>query len=117
MEIPHVVLDGTSLSLDEVIAVARRGERVDLSTDPLVTERVEASRQYVAAAVAAGRPIYGVTTSFGGMAHHVISPEEATALQNNAIRAFKCGAGVPLPTTAVRAAMVLRANSHLRGAS
>jgi phenylalanine ammonia-lyase len=112
-----VVLDGTTLSLEDVIAVARRGERVDLSTDPLVSERVEASRSYVDTAVATGRPIYGVTTSFGGMAHQIISPEEAAAHQNNAIRAFKCGAGISLPRSTVRAAMLLRANSHLRGAS
>ncbi len=116
-ELRNVVLDGKSLSLNEIVAVSRRDARVELSDDPLLPARLNASRAYVDAAVAQGLPIYGVTTSFGGLAHRVISPEEAAAHQNNAVRALKCGAGAPLPRSAVRASMLLRVNSHLHGAS
>ena len=51
------------------------------------------------------------------MAHVVISPTEAAELQNNAIWFMKTGAGKKLPVPDVRAAMLLRANSHLHGAS
>ncbi|WP_245246214.1 aromatic amino acid lyase [Nostoc sp. ATCC 53789] len=68
-------------------------------------------------AVESGDPIYGVTTGFGGMANVVISPESAALLQNNLMWYHKVGAGKKLPLADVRAAMLLRANSHITGAS
>ncbi|KAF9345860.1 hypothetical protein BGX26_002667 [Mortierella sp. AD094] len=61
--------------------------------------------------------IYGVTTGFGGMANILISNDEIEELQDNMLWFLKAGAGNRLPVADVRAAMVLRANSHLRGAS
>src|SRR5207342_365022 len=58
--------------------------------------------------------IYGVTTGFGGMANVVIPPSDAGALQENIARFMSTGAGRPLRIDDVRAAMLLRANSHLR---
>ena len=51
------------------------------------------------------------------MANVVISPESASLLQNNLIWYHKVGSGKKLPLADVRAAMLLRANSHLHGAS
>ncbi|KAF9347384.1 hypothetical protein BGX26_001140 [Mortierella sp. AD094] len=61
--------------------------------------------------------IYGVTTGFGGMANILISSDEIDSLQDNMLWFLKAGTGGRLPTADVRAAMILRANSHLRGAS
>ncbi|HXV98507.1 MAG TPA: aromatic amino acid lyase, partial [Anaerolineae bacterium] len=112
-----IIIGGKTLTLDEVIRVARYGAKVHLTDDEDILQRVAASCDYIAAAVKAGKPIYGVTSGFGGMAHVVISPEEASELQNNAIWFMKTGAGKRLPVADVRAAMLLRANSHLHGAS
>jgi len=112
-----VTIGGKTLTIAEVIRVARHGAKVRLTDDEDVWRRVEASCDYISEAVKAGKPIYGVTTGFGGMAHVVISPEEASELQNNAIWFMKAGAGKRLPIADVRAAMLLRANSHLHGAS
>lgn len=112
-----VIIDGTTLSLDDVVRVARHRCPVRVTTDPTVLCKVGASCAYISAAVETGQAIYGVTTKFGGMAHTPIAPDEAAELQNNAIWAFKCGAGRFLPVSSVRAAMLLRANSHLHGAS
>jgi phenylalanine ammonia-lyase len=68
-------------------------------------------------AVETGEPIYGVTSGFGGMANVVISAECASLLQNNLVWFLKSGAGQRLPLADVRAAMLLRINSHLYGAS
>jgi phenylalanine ammonia-lyase len=51
------------------------------------------------------------------MADVVISREQAAELQTNLIWFLKSGAGNKLPLADVRAAMLLRANSHLYGAS
>lgn len=112
-----VTINGADLSLDQIIQVARFYAPVVITDCLEVHARVAASCAYVASAVADNRPVYGVTTGFGGMANVVISPDEAADLQNNAVWYHKTGAGNFLPVETVRAAMLLRANSHLRGVS
>jgi len=112
-----VTLDGSSLTCADVDRVARLGIPVQLSTEPAVRERVDRARDMVAAAVAAGETVYGVTTGFGGMADTAIPPDLAEQLQESLLAFLHAGAGDPLPERDVRAAMLIRANSHLRGAS
>ncbi|RME43414.1 MAG: aromatic amino acid lyase, partial [Chloroflexi bacterium] len=112
-----VVVRGEGLTIDDIVHVARYRAPVRIADDQQILERVEASRNYVVTAVDAGQAIYGVTTGFGGMAHKVITVENAMALQNNLIWFMKTGTGRRLPKEDVRAAMLLRINSHLRGAS
>jgi len=112
-----IVVDGENLTIDGLIGVARRRVQVRLTDRQDVRSRIRASCDYVAQAVADGQAIYGVTSGFGGMANHVISREDAAELQNNLIWFHKTGAGKRLPAADVRAAMLLRANSLLWGAS
>jgi phenylalanine ammonia-lyase len=112
-----VEIRGEGLTVDDVVAVARRGAPVRITDDPEVRRRIEASLQYVVHAAQVADRIYGVTTGFGGMANVVIPPGDAGALQENIARFMSVGAGRPLRLDDVRAAMLLRANSHLRGAS
>jgi phenylalanine ammonia-lyase len=114
---PPVEIRGEGLTLDEVVRVARLGAPVRIGADPEIRRRIEASLHYVVEAARAADRIYGVTTGFGGMANVVIPPSEAGALQENIARFMSVGAGRPLSIDDVRAAMLLRANSHLRGAS
>ena len=113
----NVTVGNRWLSVEEVARVARCGTRVRLNDESDITERVQASCDYIANAMESGKAIYGVTTGFGGMANTEIAPEEAASLQNNLIWFLKAGAGLKLPTACVRAAMLLRINSHLQGAS
>ena len=112
-----VVLDGKSLTIADITRVARYGAKVRLTRDEEILGRVESSCDYILAAVEGGKPIYGVTTGFGGMAHVVIPPDETDELQDNLLWFMKSGAGKRLPIADVRAAMLLRANSHMHGAS
>jgi phenylalanine ammonia-lyase len=112
-----VVIQGKELTIGEITRVARHGAKVRLTDDETTLRRVEAAHDYITQAVKQGKPIYGVTSGFGGMAHVIISPEQAAELQNNAIWFMKSGAGKWLPNSDVRAAMLIRANSHLHGAS
>lgn len=112
-----VVVRGHDLTVAEVVQVARYGAKVRLTDDESILGRVQASHDYITQAIEAGKPIYGVTTGFGGMANVVISPEDASELQNNLVWFMKSGAGKWIPKADVRAAMLIRANSHLRGAS
>lgn len=112
-----ITVDGESLTVNQVVQVARHHAKVVLTDREEVIERVRRSQAYVVEAVENSRPIYGVTTGFGGAANIVISRENAAEFQNNAIWLHKAGAGKRLPFADVRAAMLLRLNSHLRGAS
>src|SRR3989442_1511724 len=108
-------LDGHSLSIADVVAVARHGVRVAITPHALAA--VTASRRTVEAAVARGDTIYGVNTGFGKLAHVRIKPEQTRELQRNLIRSHASGVGDPLSVDVVRAMMLLRANVLVRGTS
>mgnify|MGYP003945715491 FL=1 len=112
-----VSLRGTGLSIAELMRIARGHCSVDLSKDPALHERIGRAHARMQQAVANNEMIYGVTTGFGGMANVLIPADERNSLQDNMLWYHKAGAGRNLPFPDVRAAMVLRANSHLRGAS
>ncbi|AGY38787.1 histidine ammonia-lyase [Streptococcus ilei] len=108
-------LDGNSLTLEEVIAVARHGAQCEL--DEGAKEAVVASRKIVDDIVREKRVVYGVTTGFGSLCNVSISPEDTVQLQENLIRTHSSGFGDPLPEDAVRAIMLIRINSLLKGYS
>lgn len=112
-----ITLTGNDLSIDEVVAVARRGEKV-APLDVPVRERMQLSNQWIEDAVAAGdRAIYGVNTGFGPLATERVLPEEAGRLSRNLILNCCAGVGPPLAEDIVRAMMVVRANTLARGNS
>jgi histidine ammonia-lyase len=110
-----VTLNGRSLSIADVVAVARGNAPVAL--DPAALRAVLESRRAVEQAVTAGQTIYGVNTGFGKLAYVRIPPDQARQLQLNLIRSHASGVGEPLPVDAVRAMMLLRANVLVRGTS
>jgi phenylalanine ammonia-lyase len=117
MNAPPLIVSGEGLSIDEVVAVARRGRRVAITEDTTIRARVDRAHDLIRRAVAGNQPIYGVTSGFGAMAYKTISKEQAEALQNNIPWFHKVGTGNRLPDEDVRAAMLIRMNSHLKGAS
>ena len=110
-----VSLTGDRLTLEDLVAVARRGFRVSLA--PEAVERVEAARAVIDAAVAEGRVVYGVTTGFGKFSDVVIPREKLPELQLNLVRSHAAGVGEPLPEETVRALVLLRANCLAKGFS
>lgn len=61
--------------------------------------------------------IYGINTGFGPMAQYRISDEELNALQYNIVRSHSTGAGEPFEPIYVRAAMMARFSTFVRGKS
>src|SRR6058998_2193692 len=103
-----ITLDGRSLTIADVVAVARGNAAVAL--DPESLKAVAASRRAVEAAVSGGQTVYGVNTGFGKLAHVRIPADQARQLQLNLIRSHASGVGDPLSEESVRAMMLLRAN-------
>lgn len=108
MSAAAVALDGRSLTIADVVAVARHGARVTLS--PAAREAMLATRAIVEAAAASGEAVYGVTTGFGRLSDVAIEPSRIDELQVNLVRSHAAGVGEPLPPDETRAMMLLRAN-------
>jgi len=112
---PPVLLDGECLTLDDVERVARHGEAVAL--DPAARPKVEASRRVIEAALAAERPIYGVSTGFGPLSDVFVGAADREALQRNLLRSHAIGIGEPIREAETRATVLLRANVLAKGYS
>ena len=66
-----VEIDGSSLTIDEVVRVSRCFESVELSTDAFPA--IERSREYVEKVLAEKRVVYGITTGVGELSNTWIS--------------------------------------------
>jgi histidine ammonia-lyase len=108
-------LTGSSLTVEQLVAIADGFEPVALSTD--AAGRVTASRAVVDRHASGDRAVYGVNTGFGALAETAIPREALEALQLNLLRSHAAGVGEPLPIRAVRASMALRANVLAKGFS
>jgi histidine ammonia-lyase len=110
-----IVLDGSSLTIEQLVAIADAGERVTL--DEAARARVRAARAVVEARAGGDAPAYGINTGFGSFAEVKIAPDALNALQLNLLRSHAAGVGTPLPARVVRATMALRANVLAKGFS
>ena len=110
-----IIIDGNSLTLDDLVNVARYNFPVEISKEAL--ENVKVSRQIVDDIVEAEQISYGITTGFGKFSDVAISKEECRQLQKNLIMSHSCGVGNPLSEEIVRAMMLLRANALSKGYS
>jgi len=110
-----ILLDGYSLSMMDVLTVARQYTQVGLSDQG--RDQILASRAIVDDILQSERPVYGISTGFGDLSNIVISKTEREKVQNNLILSHATGVGDPLPEDVVRGAMLLRANSLAKGYS
>jgi histidine ammonia-lyase len=111
----EVVVDGSALSIADVVAVAKGQARARLSPD--VPERMEASRQVVLKALTGDRPVYGVNTGFGALADTPVGERDLAALQGAIVRSHAAAVGEPLADETVRALLLLRARTLAAGYS
>jgi histidine ammonia-lyase len=110
-----IAIDGNSLTIGQVLSVARGKARVTLSTG--ARKKMQRSRAWVEKAVRDRVVVYGVTTGFGAFQNVSIPPAELRDLQRNLILSHCAGVGEPFPEDVVRAMMLLRANALAKGFS
>jgi len=114
---PRVTLDGNSLTLD-TLAIAARQFNTRFAIHSPALQKMKKSRDWVEQVQQTGKPIvYGVNTGFGSKASVSISKDHLIELQRNLIMSHSSGIGEPLPIDIVRAAMILRANTLIKGYS
>jgi histidine ammonia-lyase len=116
MPTPDITLDGRSLTIADVVRIAREPD-TRARVDATARDELIASRRLVERAIASGQTIYGINTGFGKLANVRIAPDNLDRLQVNLIRSHAAGVGAPLPAAIVRAVMLLRANVLLRPTS
>lgn len=114
----EIILDGESLTFEEVLAVAYGGPsmpRVFLDDNAAV--KVMKASDAVDSLLERGEIAYGITTGFGAFKDKIISREEVELLQRNIVVSHAVGVGDPFDTPTVRAIMLIRANTLARGFS
>jgi histidine ammonia-lyase len=110
-----VELDGEHLSIADVREVAERGAPVSLSAAAVA--KMQASREPVERLASGDEPIYGVNTGVGLLADIRIPRDQLDQLQLNVVRSHAAGVGPALPSSVVRAMMLIRANVLAKGFS
>lgn len=108
-----VTLTGSSLTLDEVVRVARAREPVELAPD--ARERIRAGRNVVARVLDEGGLVYGVTTGVGVRKRTRVDVADLPEFNRRLILEHRVGQGPPAPAPVVRAQMLHLANGFARG--
>ncbi|MET8524746.1 tyrosine 2,3-aminomutase [Micromonospora sp. NPDC005172] len=110
-----MLIRGEGLTIDDLYAVAVKGEAVELDADQL--KMVEDTCERLQRWGAEGYPIYGVTTGFGEMVSMSIPAKFETTLQENLLRSHAAGGGPLFADEVVRAIQVSRLNCLIKGYS
>ncbi len=108
-------ITGSNLTIDDLVAVARHGKKVELHPDAL--ERIRVSRGFIEERIQAREIMYGVNTGIGEFSEVVLDDEQIKDFQRYLIYNHAAGIGAPFPIEVVRGAMLGRANVHANGYS
>lgn len=110
-----IALDGSNLTLEKLVRIARDGERVELH--PAALERIKTCRLMLEEKIQAHEIMYGVNTGIGEFSEVVLNDEQVQKFQRYLIYNHAAGIGDPAPIEYVRAAMAGRINVHAHGNS
>jgi len=110
---PTIEIDAQSLTIEDVIGVARYNYHVTLATETV--ENIKKGEQAVNNVIEQGKIVYGVTTGFGAFCDKIVTREEVKKLQRNLIISHAIGVGDPFSEEVVRAIMLLRINTLASG--
>lgn len=110
-----LVLDGSSLTIDALVRIARFGEKVELA--PMALERIKTCRAMLEEKLKAREIMYGTNTGIGEFSEVILNDEQVMQFQRYLIYNHAAGIGEPLPVEAVRGAMAGRINVHAHGNS
>jgi histidine ammonia-lyase len=110
-----IILQGSGLNVDQVVRIARSGEKVELHPEAL--ERIKACRAMLEEKLRAREIMYGTNTGIGEFSEIVLTDEQVKQFQRYLIYNHAAGIGDPAPIEYVRGAMASRINVHARGKS
>ncbi|OAE19017.1 hypothetical protein AXG93_2839s1120 [Marchantia polymorpha subsp. ruderalis] len=115
----EIVIQGVTLSVAQVTAVARNPNVTVVLDAATAKDRVDESNQWVMHHMTKGTDTYGVTTGFGATSHR--RTNQGADLQRELIRFLNAGVLTDeasiLPVATTRAAMLVRTNTLMQGYS
>ncbi len=110
-----IVLDGSSLTVEKLVRIARHIETVELH--PGALERISVCRAMLEEKIANHEIMYGINTGIGEFSEVVLNDEQVSEFQKYLIYNHSAGIGDPAPIEYVRGAMAGRINVHAHGNS
>src|SRR6516162_7504189 len=108
-----IVLNGSDLTVTQVVAAARHGEAVALAPESVKTMRQ--ARAVVQEVLAGGEPVYGLTTGVGERKSYLLDPAERQRFNHRLVLNHRIAQGDVAPADVVRGAMLCLANSYAKG--
>ena len=117
MDKNKIIIDGNSLSIDNVYNVSFKKNEVQFSDDKNFWKNLTESRTFLESYLKKGYPIYGVTTGFGDSCNNQISPQKTEALQKALVNFHGIGIGDFFSEEESRATILIRLNSNIKGYS
>jgi histidine ammonia-lyase len=108
-----ITLNGSDLTVTQVVAAARRGEAVALA--PASLESMRQARAVVQEALQARQPVYGLTTGVAERKSFLLDPAERLRFNRRLVLNHRVAQGDVAPADVVRGAMVCLANSYAKG--
>jgi histidine ammonia-lyase len=112
-----VTLDGSTLTIDDIINVAEKGYAVELaegSRKKIIAGRRKLEKQLREHPEIA---VYGTNRLHGDLKNIEVQNSLINSYQVKYIKSHNCGTGAPVPVEIVRAMMVIRLNSFAKGLS
>lgn len=110
-----IILDGSSLTLKQLLSIARDMEKVQISE--LSKKKVNKASSFVKEISEGDKTVYGINTGFGQLSNVMIEKDKVELLQINLLMSHACGMGETLPLETIRAMMALRINALIKGYS
>jgi histidine ammonia-lyase len=110
-----ITLDGSSLTIEKLVAIARDHEKVELA--PKALERIKVCRAMLEEKLANKEIMYGTNTGIGEFSEVLLNDDQVKEFQKYLIYNHAAGIGDPAPVEHVRAALAGRVNVHAHGNS
>jgi histidine ammonia-lyase len=110
-----IVLNGSDLTVENLVRIAREGEQVALDDEAL--ERIKVCRAMLERKIEAHEIMYGVNTGIGEFSEVMLDDDQVKDFQRYLIYNHAAGIGDPAPVEYVRAAIAGRINVHAHGNS
>ncbi len=110
-----IILNGSELTVEKLVAIARDNEKVELAPEAL--ERIKVCRAMLEEKLANKEVMYGTNTGIGEFSETMLNDEQVKEFQKYLIYNHAAGIGDPAPIEHVRAALAGRINVHAHGNS
>ena len=110
-----ITLDGSNLTVEKLVAIARFNEKVELA--PAALERIKVCRAMLEDKLAKKEIMYGTNTGIGEFSEKILNDDQVKEFQKYLIYNHAAGIGDPAPVDHVRAALAGRINVHAHGNS